>query len=164
MSDKNILDDIFNAKEEDVETFADVFLGKTEGSTEQGVRSDSQKIVDAAKGKGDTVAHPDLKISRNGYIEISFGWHERDHVWHISPWHEKKQYRVTLNRVVYAISKVMSSRIPSHIHVDIFLPNKHYSIPEITFKAKGLLDDWSVRDDDIKELNEQIFEVLNTLV
>lgn len=156
---KNILDKVFSIEEQDVGTFADVLLSR--GSVASEAKDDIEKIK---SGSPDKVQAPDLKLSKNGYIEMLHGWDKRDYVWHIKPWHPKKQYRVTLKRVIYTIASTMNETIPEYITVDMFMPNQQWSIPELTFKAKDLLDVWSIKDSDIAALNEKLFTVLNALV
>lgn len=160
MSNKNILDDIFGAEEEDVSSFADAILGtKVDKDSELGEQAHAFN-----KETPDQIQGPTLTFSRNGHIEIAHGWHGEDYVWHIKPWNPKKQYRVTLKRVLFAIAKTMSEKIPDHVVVDVFMPDYQWDIPEITFKAKGILNEWSIKNEDFPELNEKIFEVLNGLV
>lgn len=165
---KNLLDDIFGQEEEDVAAFADTILDTHKEILSRTVSKDSplsgKEENKFNQAEPDKVDAPTLKIARNNYIEMAHGWHSGDYVWHIKPWSPKKQYRVTLKRVVYAIAKAMNEVIPSHIKVDIFLPNYKWEIPEITFKAEKLLDEWSIKDKDITNLNEKLFEVLNALV
>lgn len=161
MSDKNILDDVFGAEEEDVSSFADAILGT---KIEKGTALDGENASKLQQATPDQVQGPTLMFSRNGYIEIAHGWHGEDYVWHIKPWHPKKQYRVTMKRVLFAIAKAMNEKIPDHIVVDVFMPDQKWEIPEVTFKAKGLLNEWAIKNDDFPELNEKIFEVLNGLV
>ncbi len=160
-NNKNILDDIFGAEEEDVGTFAETILG-------QEVSGDSGALGSHASDFNSKQPTPiesfTPKLSRNGYIEMSHGYYDGAYVWHIKPWHPKKQYRVTIKRVLYAITKTMNEVIPSHVQVDVFMPNHKWEIPEISFKANKLMDQWSIKDKDIKDLNEKIFEVLNELV
>lgn len=176
MSDeKSILDDIFETEEEQVKSFADILIGDTEESkeakkavlsrkVEKGSLVDGQDASKFEQAEPDKISAPTLKVLRSGFIEMSCGWHKDDYVWHIKPWHAKKQYRVTIQRVLYAIAKCMRETVPDNTDVDVFMPNYKWDIPEITFKAKDLLNVWSVKDADLDKLNDKLFEVLNALV
>jgi len=165
---KTPLEEVFNTDEDDVKTFADILLKDSADILKEKVKKGSKLSGDFSgkfeQEEPDRFSSPDLRVSRNGYIEIAHGWHKDDYVLHIKPWHPKKQYRVTLQRVLFAIAKTMSKTIPDNIQVDVFPPNRQWEIPEITMKAKNLLDVWSVRNEDLLEMNEQIFKLLNALV
>jgi len=160
-TNKNILDDVFGIEEEEVASFADAIL---DSKVEKGTALDGDNSSKFEQDSPDKIQGPTLQFARNGYIEIAHGWHGEDYVWHIKPWHPKKQYRVTMQRVLYAIAKTMSEKIPDHIVVDVFMPDYKWEIPEITFKAKEILNEWAIKNEDFPELNEKIFEVLNELV
>jgi hypothetical protein len=146
---KTPLELVLEAKEEDIKTFIGVLK-------DSGVKdSDEEEIV---------VDSPIFKTQRSGYIEIEHGWHKADYIWHIKPWHPKKQFRVTLGRALYMIAMVLNSTIPSTVKVDVMPPSKDWDIPEITFKANGLRDCWQVKDESIEAATKELFETLNSLL
>jgi hypothetical protein len=153
--EKNLLDDIFNTPEEQVETFMEAIKSLVADP------GDYSRVV---SGAVDQVSAPELVDQQSGYIRISHGHHGEDYVWHISAFHPKKPWRVSIDRVVYAIAKVMNGVIPQTIEVRIFLPMADWDLQEITFKAMGLSVAWNVNGTSIAKMNLKLFEVLNTLV
>lgn len=164
LQNKRFLDEIFSAKEDDVRSFASIIMASKKEVSNAEVNIDSD-LIESANGKDMTVeTSASLKKERSSYIEIEHGWHEGDYVFHIKPWHPKKQYRVTIMRVIYAIAKVVDSYLPKTVKGDIYPPSKQWEIPEITFKALGVQDNWAVRDTDLEKIKIDLFEVLNKLV
>lgn len=157
MSDdkRNILDAVFGASEEDVTTFMDV-MKENEIVASEGdwVTKDSPDYIEVTA---------ELVEQRVGTIQIEHGWHEDNYVWHFSPWHTRKPYRETLERVVYGIAQTMNEVIPQSVEVKIFLPYKDWEIPEVTFKAIDLRSCWNINDVIIADLNEKLFRILNQM-
>lgn len=153
--ENNILDDIFNTPEEQVETFMEVI---------KPLVTDPNSFSRVTDGKPDQIAAPSLVDQVSGWIRIQHGWHGEDYVWHISAHHPKKPFRVSTERVVYAIAKVMNDVIPQTTEVKIWLPMQDWEIQETTFKAVGLASVWSITDDILNKLNLKLFDVLGTLV
>jgi len=161
-----LLDDVFGAPEEDVETFMDL-LSSNEVVVNKGAPSMESIARSAAEDRPDQISYPVLVEQLSGLIRIQHGTHGEDYVWHIAPYHPKKHvvnYKVSVQRVVYAIAKIMSEGLPSHIQAKIWLPYADWEIQEITFKAMGLNNEWSVNAKTIDAINLKIFETLNTLV
>jgi hypothetical protein len=156
---KSVLDDVFKAPEENVETFYDAL----KGAIQEGVqRSDVERIT---SGKPEAVKDShSYVLQTSGFIQIDHGWHNEDYALHIRPITTRKPWRVTTNRVIYAIAKVVASTIPNHVEVKIWPPQPAWEINEITFKAIDLKSEWSVSTHDLEKMVAKMFEVLNTLV
>lgn len=153
MSD-NILDDIFNTSEQDVETFMDVIGDSVQIKTDEFAKLFSDKAHQ--------VSDPKLSAQQMANIQIEHGWHGVDYVWHINS-HPKRPFKISQERLVYSIAKVMNKVIPDHIVVNVFTPLADWDIKEYTFKAMDLKSEWSIGDSNIEKLNLELFEVLNTL-
>jgi len=163
VASKNVLDSIFNAPEEDVQTFrealgASAVEGFAPGAPEKVVR----KIVSGQPDKID--APKNLKMQLSGFIRIYSGWHNDDYVWHLEPAAVRRTWKVSAERVVFAIAKTMHPEIPSHVEVKIWHPPRDWEIKTFTFKAMGIRREWGVTDDDLAKLTLTLFEVLNPLV
>ncbi len=152
MANHNILDDIFKAEEKDVETFADI------------VKINQKEFApnEVLKLKKTNNFREDVQKRLN----ILHGTHERNYVWHIRVAHPKQDWAVSIERVVYAIGKILNEGIPHDILIDIFPPKVHYGVEvkEFTVKANNALDHWSLSSQDFDRITGQFFEVLDTLV
>lgn len=149
MANNNLLDEIFDAKEEDVETFADV-IGMGEH------KFAANEVARVRKTS-------EFQVSRQKNIEINCGYHESDYVWHIKPWHKKKPWAVSIDRVVYAIAKILHELIPHDVQIETYLPASDWEIEEVTIKALGGMSHWSLREEDFQKVTGQMFEILNPL-
>lgn len=165
-SEKNLLEQIFSAPEEDVETFMDllsandVIVNKGAGSMESLARS-------AAEDQPDKISYPELVEQISVLIRIQHGTHDEDYVWHIAPFVPSNKivnYKVSIERVIFAIAKIMKEYLPEHIEAKIWLPYADWDIQEITFKAIGLNADWTFQKSLVDKINLKIFQTLNTLV
>lgn len=156
MEGKNILDDVFNTTEEDVETFVEA-IGPLIGESDDYSRR-------VASGKPEQVQAPQLVEQTSGFIRIQHGWDGSNYVWHISAWHHQRPFKASIERVMYAIAKIMNAVIPQSVEVKIWPPYQDWDIQEITFKAMDLDDHWSITKKSLDEMNLKLFEVLNTLV
>lgn len=154
---RNVLDAVFGAPEEHVDTFVDAMKDLQ-------LVIDSDKMSKIVSGRPDAVKAPELTEQVNGQVRINHGWHDGDYVWHISPARAMRPWRASLERVIYAIAQTMNSVIPNTVSVRIWTPYADWDIPEITFKASNLNDEWSVTEKSIDSLNQELFKVLNTLV
>jgi len=159
MNDEDILKRVFETPEKDVETFMEAMKPNDPNNSRE-ERFHDPRIG----GKPDQIKAPELSDQKSQLIRIQHGWHHEDYVWHICPWHHKKPWKVTLERVIYATAQVMNQTIPHNVEVKIWLPMRDWEIPEVTFKAIGLSHQWNVNDKAIGEMNLKLFEVLNTLV
>lgn len=151
MADNNILDSIFKAKEKDTETFADIVKNHTKNSI-------AEEETIQLKKTGE------FKEETQKFISIMHGYHEDNYVWHIRPSHKKKPWAVNMNRVLFAIGKVLSEYIPNDVIIDLIMPNEQWEIEEITVKANGAMTHWAISDETLQRVTGQMFEVLNTLV
>jgi len=163
MSEHNLLDDIFNTPEKDVETFMDIMDGAIQESGSE-LRPEKTDISRIRKGKAEAVSAPRFVEQTSGWVTISHGWDGADYVWHIAPARTSKTWKVSLQRVLYAIIKTMNDTIPQSVKVDIFPPYSDWDIKEITFKAYGLDYTWQIGKKELNALNLKLFEVLNTLL
>lgn len=150
--EKNILDDVFNTPDEQIETFMDV------------LKSNNVVADNRFSGTPDQIEAPELIDQTSGFIRIQHGYHGEDYVWHISAFHRQKQFKVSIERVCYAIAKVMNTVIPQTTEVKMWLPMKDWEIDEITFKAMGLKSAWNITAQNLNKLTAEVFVVLNTLV
>jgi hypothetical protein len=148
MPNNSLLDQIFSAKKEDVETFSEVF--KKEGITDQ----ESFRLKKTAE----------MKVESQKYITINHGKHEDNYVWHIQPTYPKKPWAVSIDKVLYAIGRVLNEYLPTDIMIDLHLPSSEWKIEEITVRANGALTHWAVTDAMLATVTGQFFEILNTLV
>jgi hypothetical protein len=151
MADSNLLDSIFSAKDDDVETFADVMKAAS------GKNITEQESIRLKKTSN-------MHTETQRLISIMHGTHEDNYVWHIRPAHKKRPWAVDLNRVLFGIGKVLNEYVPNDVLIDIHLPNPQWQIEEITVKANEAMVHWAVSDDVLKKVTGQFFEVLNTLV
>ena len=115
-------------------------------------------------GKTDTVKAPVLIDQISGKIRIQHGSDSDDYVWHISTTDYRIKWKVSEERLIYALAKTMNEVIPPRIKVNIWRPMSDWDIQEYTFKAFDLQNEWSVTRKDIEKLTVKLFEVLNTLV
>ena len=160
---KNLLDAIFNTSEQDVEDFASVFF--TEDSKKNVPAMEENDFERIRSGKPDKYKPvSDFKEQKSGFVKIDHSWYYDDYVWHIAPASHKKPWKVTLDRVVYAIAVTLNKHIPTTTHVDIFPPAYDWEIQEITVKAIDIRKCWNITDTELNRLTEELFEVLNTLL
>lgn len=150
MADSSILDQIFEAKEEDLETFADIVGAGAPAFT-------ANEVFRLKKTNN-------YRTERQKFIEITHGTHEDDYVWHVKPYHEKKPWAVNMDRIIYAIAKIVVEYLPDDIPVKTFLPAPEWEIEEITIKAQDANINWAVTEEDLQKMTGQLFEVLNTLI
>jgi len=157
MSTRNILDDVFSFDdEEQVETFMESVRENTDPPEEVDPRFD--------KTESYSIEAPKLVSTESKFIRIMHGVDDRSYVWHISPNHHKKKWKVQPEQFFMAIHKVMSMVIPPSTRVWIWGPEPSWEMPEWTFKAVNLMDEWSVDKEDIDRMIIKLLEVLNALV
>lgn len=162
MIEKNLLDDIFSTPEEDVGYFMDRLaaneaFGNIDAETQEAFASS------AASDMPDKISYPQLVEQKSGNIKIDHGPVDQDYVWHIGH-HPQRHYKVSVQRVVYAIAKIMNESLPAHVQAKIWKPYSDWEIKEITFKAISLNSEWYVDAKYIERINIKLFEVLNTLL
>ncbi len=151
MGGDDILKKVFSTSEEDVETFMDVVKTDTDLSSEY-------------SGKANQITAPKLRDSLTKLIRIQHGWDGDDYVWHIAPAHHKRPFKVSIDRVVYTIARVMNETVPETVEVRIWLPSPDWDIPEITFKAFDLAMEWSISEKSLEKILDGLMDVLNELV
>lgn len=150
MADEDLLRNLFKKDEEEVETFMEVIKDRVHDPR--------------VGGDPDPISAPELTDQDSNFIRIQHGWHHNDYVWHIAPRSERRPWKVSLERVVYACAQVMHPVIPQNVEVRIFLPMKDWQIPEVTFKAIDLKLQWNVERRKLEKMLDQLFEVLNALI
>lgn len=156
-SDYKNLESFFKASEDDVGTFVDVI--KEEGGDH--LVAGSRKI---AAGKPDQVRAPKrFRESLSGFIRIFHGWHDMDYVWHIEHAAIRRSWKVSTNRVIYIIAKIMHDSLPD-IEAKIWPPQLNWELKTITFKALNLKGEWSFSEDIIEKINRDLFDTLNKVV
>lgn len=161
---RSLLDDIFSKDEEDIETFMMAASDSIKLALRDKGLEDDEDVNKVLSGKGDSYKAPSLMRQQSGFIEITHGWHDEDYVWHISAWHQKKQWNVDQSMVIYAVAKAMNSCVPTACKVNIFPPYQQWEIKEYTFKAIDLGSYWQINQAMLNELTDRLFVVLNELV
>lgn len=156
MSEENLLEKVFAQKEEDVETFAE--------NIQQSILYKSSEFDRIKAEDGETVVVPKLVDQISGKIRIQHGPHGDDYVWHLSTIDYRIRFKVSTERLLYAIASAMNKYIPPTITVDIFLPQSDWDIKEYTFKAHGLNGVWNFNQKHIDNLSIELFNILNALV
>ena len=155
---RNILDEVFafDDEEENKETFMESVRKNMDPEGEEDPRFDSTESY--------SVEVPKLMNTSSGFVRIMHGIDDRSYVWHIAPNHPKKKWKVRPEQFFMAIHKVMSKVIPPKTRVWIWGPEPSWEIPEWTFKAVDLMDEWSVSEEDINKMVIELLEVLNALL
>jgi hypothetical protein len=170
---KNLLDDIFNAPEEDVKTFSDIVKEKFPEETELDKReasnlaSDQADATKLASGEPDKAKYDaDLVEQISGFISIKHGWHGDDYVWHFDAIHPKKPWAVREERILYAIAKTLREFIPQETRINLHPPLNYMevTVSEYTAKVLDIRHAWNVRKEDFERATVRLFEVMNTLV
>lgn len=163
--ERNIYSLIFKAKEVDVRTFADIMrkeLKKDAPKAPDGVVAGA--FDEVTKGDPYKIKTPEFTRQINGNVQIEHGWHHDDYVWHIGTTHTRKVWKVSQDRLVYAVASVLDTAIPRTIKVNIFPPIADWEVKEYTVKALELQSAWNVPASAITGVTETLFKVLNTLV
>lgn len=159
---KNLYADIFKAPEEDVKTFAEVM--KFHNKEKPRDLSISQSGFDyVMSGQTERVAVPEFVKQESGMMAFEHGWMQEDYIWHMQP-KRGKPWKVSPERVIFAIMKTMDTVIPRDMRVNIYPPDEDWDIKAYTAKVLGLRAAWNVPESDIARLTEKLFNVLNTLV
>ncbi|HKU53261.1 MAG TPA: hypothetical protein VJQ25_12375, partial [Nitrospira sp.] len=99
-----------------------------------------------------------------GFVRIWSGWHDDAYVWHIEPANIRKPWKVTDDRVMFAVAKAMNAVLPKRVMVDIWKPQRDWEIKTFTFKAQDLKHEWSIQEEDLKKLTQALFSVLTPMV
>jgi hypothetical protein len=161
MSSQNILDEVFGAQPEQIETFMDAI----QEAVQNDLRGMAADDVDRIRGgQPDRIQVPEQVEQVLGFVRVARGWDGSDYVWHFAPARNQRPWKVEVGRVVYAVARVMNIYIPSSVEVKIWLPYQEWDIKEVTFKAMGLRSIWNVGQQDIDRMSVQCLEVLNTLL
>lgn len=98
------------------------------------------------------------------YIKIVHGWNGDNYVWHISPSHERRPWKYSDGRILYAIGYVFNEVMPKSQIFDVYPPDPDWKLKEITYKGVDMKLNWSVTENDINKLNIRLLEVLSALV
>lgn len=163
MSSRDLLGDIFRAKEYDVRTFMDVIRDETlrETPTDIGSAIANEPVADV-HSTATSVVHT------SGFIRIECVTNKDDVAWHVAPLHPKKPWRVNEDRVIYTIMRVMAQTLPNTLKVEVGLPyhdpEGKWDIKEMTFRARGVKKVWNVTSRDLDKMVERLFVALNQLV
>jgi len=158
---RNLLVELFDATEEEVGTFLDVItdrVDKTHGS-------DSMSLVRRlVSGEPDKVKAPKKLVeSLSGFVRIFHGWHNKDYVWHIEHAAIRRPWKISIDRVIYIVAKIMHDALPD-VEAMIWPPHHDWELRTVTFKAMGLADEWSFNEVDVEKINQKLFESLNQVV
>ena len=156
---------IFKTKEFDVRTFADVMrreLAKNSPPVPGGVaKTDFDEV---ASGETKKIKAPEFVQQESGFIRIEHGWHHDDYVWHVGTNHPRKDWKVSPDRLIYAIAATLDTMIPRTVKVNIYPPVADWEIKEYTIKALEVGSVWNVTKDMLTGATEKLFKVLNALV
>jgi hypothetical protein len=114
-------------------------------------------------GKVETVAVPEFAKQESGMLAFEHGWMQEDYVWHMQPT-RGRDWRVSDDRVIFAIARVLDTAIPRDMQVNIYPPYDDWDIKAYTAKVLGLRAAWNMPPGVITRLTEKLFAVLNTLV
>ena len=156
----NRLQEIFGKTEEDLEMFVDTLVNNAV------VDPEMEPMLESAKANLTTpISSPRFVEQISGYVRIQHGYAEEDYVWHIAAFHQKKviNFKVSIDRVIYAIATIMRAHLPTDTKAKIWRPNSDWDIQEITFRALETKDLWQFNERLIEEINKELFESLNTL-
>lgn len=162
----NILDKVFSAPEEDVETFMDM-LSRSDVVVNKGAPTMESIARSAAEDRPDQISYPQLVEQISGVIRIQHGPHGDDYVWHMAPFVQSRKivnYKVSIERVIFAIANIMKDHLPAEVQAKIWLPYADWDIQEITFKALELNAHPLFQKFHIEKINQQLFITLGSLV
>jgi hypothetical protein len=159
---KNLYADIFSAPEEDVKTFAEVMKIHNR-ERPQGLDISQGGFDEVMSGKAQQVAIPEFITQESGLLVFEHGWLQEDYIYHLQP-RRGKDWRVSPERVTFAIAKTLDTVIPRTMRVNIYPPYEDWEIKAYTVKVLGLRAAWQVPPSDITRLTEKLFSVLNALV
>lgn len=150
------LEDYFKVSPEDAGTFTEAISESLSFMTPSG-----QNIDADLKDFGIQSTSSMNEISTKN-VQIEFGYHESDFLWHITP----KAKNITFNdsQLIYVAAMVLNKTIPTHITVNIFLPEANWDIRPYTFKAIGLVSLWSFSQEMVDRINKELLEQLDALV
>jgi len=158
---RNVLAELFEPTEADVGTFLDVITDRIDKNSGSDSTSMVRRLV---SGKPDLVKAPKkLRESMSGFVRIFHGWHNKDYVWHIEHAAIRRPWKVSVDRVIYIVAKIMHEALPD-VEATIWPPHHDWELRTITFKALGLADAWSFDEADVQTINHRIFESLNQVV
>lgn len=161
LEEMNTLDTFFNQKKEDVSTFYDALSGSLQGSDSSPRDDVIRKIV---SGKPDRISVPKkMGTHVSGFVRIICGPHRDDYVWHVEPAAIRRPWKTTNERIIFIIAKIMHGSLPD-IEAKIWPPQQDWELRTITFKALGLVNEWSFNEALVEKINHRLFEALNPLV
>lgn len=162
-SRKALLREIYDTPKEDVEQFFDAISESVSGELFPGAPKDSSRKL--ITGKPDAVKGPkNLTEEVSGFVRIWSGWHDDAYVWHIEPAQIRRLWKVSEERVMYAVAQTMNKVLPKRVLVDIWKPARDWEIKTFTFKAQDVRHEWSIQEEDLRRLTRMLFEVLTPLV
>jgi len=159
---KNLYADIFSAPEEDVRTFAEVMKLHNKEKP-KGISVSQSGFDEVMRGKVERVSVPVFTKQESNTLSFEHGWSGEDYVWHMQP-RSGRGWKVTDERVIFAVMKTVDTVIPRTMHVNIYPPNLDWDIKAYTVKVLDLRVAWNVPEADLKRLTEKLFDVLSTLV
>lgn len=155
---KNILDDVFKRPEPEVRKFSELMRTPVEAAP-----TGLSGVDWAKRGGTERIAAFVPQTQQSGGILIQHGWNGTDYVWNIEP-APRRRWKVSLDRVIYAVAKTMNQTVPPNVRVNIFRPARDWEVKILTFRAYGLGECWNVRKRDVEEMTIRVFSVLNPLV
>lgn len=161
MIDDDPLREVFGRVEDDSKDFIDSIQDLFGDNSGQETISNLRKLE---KGQPDIVKAPKpLTQEVSKFIRIIHGWHRSDYVWHIEHAAIRRPWRVREDEVLYRIARIMDQCLPD-IEIKIWLPRDDWELRTFTFKAMGLQNHWSFEESAIPDINNRLFEHLNTIV
>jgi hypothetical protein len=161
IEDLDKLSSFFYSSQEEAQTFCDALKGTVQESAHSETPQIARQIVSENPDK--VKAPQRLAEHLSGFIRIFCGQHRSDYVWHIEHAAIRRPWKVSNERVIYIIAKIMHESLPD-IEAKIWPPQVDWELRTITFKAIGLADVWSFHQSDVEKINQKLFTALNPLV
>ena len=162
LEDLDKLSSFFNHSQQDAQTFCDALKGSFQDTPDASTEPNHVRSI-VADSPDKVKAPARLAEHLSGFIRIFCGQHRSDYVWHIEHAAIRRPWKVSNERVIYTIAKIMHESLPD-IEAKIWPPQVDWELRTITFKAMGLADTWSFHPSDVEKINQKLFTALNPLV
>jgi len=155
------LDGFFNVSQEEAETFYDAMATTIQTGGDSPKEDMIRRIV---SGKPDRVKMPArLTDEVSGFVRVIHGPHGEDYVWHVEHAALRRPWKTTNERIIFIIATIMHDCLPD-IEAKIWPPAGDWELRTITFKALGLVDEWTFHESLVQKINLRLFAALNPLV
>jgi hypothetical protein len=160
--DRRMYSAIFTMGESDVRTFADIM--RQELKKEAPIPNMPEGFDEVMDGTPHKALAPVFTKQESGLVVIEHGWHTDDYIWHIGHSPKRKEWKVSQERMTYALAAIIDTVIPRTVRINIHPPIADWELKEYTIKALELKSVWSVPPSSITGLTEKFFKVLNSLI